>query len=58
MVALGGALAGASRTGLGADSPAAQVHGTVAPGFERVKDAFAANFDIGDLVALLSLSVA
>lgn len=45
MVALGGVLAGTSRAGTSDKSPMAQIGGTVAPGFERVKDAFAVNFE-------------
>ena len=56
MVALGGALAGTSRAGPGDAPQVAQVHGTVAPGFERVRDAFAANFEQhGDVGAAFSL---
>ena len=45
MVALGGALVGTSRAGTSDKSHMAQIGGTVAPGFERVKDAFTANFE-------------
>ena len=56
MVALGGALAGTSRAAPSDQSPAAQIDGHVAPGFERVKDAFAANFEKhGDVGAAFSL---
>ena len=56
MVALGGALAGTSRAALSDESPTAQIGGTVAPGFERVRDAFAANFEQhGDVGAAFSL---
>ena len=56
MVALGGAFAGTSRAGPGDASEVAQIHGTVAPGFERVRDAFAANFEQhGDVGAAFSL---
>ena len=59
MVALGGALAGGSRAAWAAsdDAPqATEIHGTVAPGFERVRDAFAANFEQhGDVGAAFSL---
>ena len=56
MVALGGALAGTSRAAPSDESPTAQIGGTVAPGFERVRDAFAANFEQhGDVGAAFSL---
>ncbi len=56
MVALGGALAGTSRAALSDESPTAQIGGTVAPGFERVRNAFAANFEQhGDVGAAFSL---
>ena len=45
MVALGGALAGTSRAEPNDRSDMARIAGSVAPGFERVKDAFAANFE-------------
>lgn len=56
MVALGGALAGTSRAAPGDEPPMAQINGTVAPGFERVRDVFAANFEQhGDVGAAFSL---
>ena len=56
MVALGGALAGVSRAGPSDASSSAQIHGEVAPGFEPVRDAFAANFEQhGDVGAAFSL---
>ena len=45
MVALGGALAGTSRAESDERSEMPRIAGTVAPGFERVRDAFAANFE-------------
>ena len=56
LVVLGGALVGPSWAGTDDGAPAAQVHGTVAPGFERVRDAFAANFEQhGEVGAAFSL---
>jgi len=50
MVALGGTLAGCSQAETNDKSSLTNIGGTVAPGFERVKDAFAANFEINDEV--------
>lgn len=56
MVAFGGVLAGASRAANNDKSPMTEINGKVAPGFERVKDAFAANFEHhGDVGAAFSL---
>ena len=56
MLALGGAVAGTGRAASGDESGAAKINGTVAPGFERVKDAFAANFqNHGEVGAAFSL---
>lgn len=56
IVALGGAFAGASRAAPADEAPAPRIHGMVAPGFERVKDAFAANFENhGEVGAAFSL---
>ena len=56
MVALGGTLAGTSRAAPSDESLASQIHGTVAPGFEPVRDAFAANFERnGEVGAAFSL---
>ena len=56
VVVLGGALAGTSRAAPSDQSPTAQIDGHVAPGFERVKDAFAANFEKhGEVGAAFSL---
>ena len=56
MIALGGAVAGAGRPVSGGESSGAQINGTVAPGFERVRDAFAANFENhGEVGAAFSL---
>ena len=56
MVALGGALAGTSRAGPSDKSHMAQINGNVAPGFERVKDVFTANFEKrGDVGTAFSL---
>ena len=56
LVALGSALAGTSRAAPGDQAQVAQIHGTVAPGFERVRDAFAANFERhGEVGAAFSL---
>lgn len=56
MVAFGGVLAGASRAANNDKSPMTEINGKVAPGFERVKDAFAANFERhGDVGAAFSL---
>ena len=53
---LGGVLAGTSWATTHDKSPIPEVNGTVAPGFERVKDAFAANFKHhGDVGAAFSL---
>ena len=56
MVAFGGVLAGASRAANNDKSPMTEINGKVAPGFEQVKDAFAANFEHhGDVGAAFSL---
>ena len=56
MAALGGAVAGAGRVGVAGESAGAEINGTVAPGFERVRDAFAANFENhGEVGAAFSL---
>ena len=56
MVALGGTLAGCSPTETNDTSHMTNINGKVSPGFERVKDAFAANFEKhGDLGAAFSL---
>lgn len=56
MLALGGAVAGTGRAASGGESGGAEINGTVAPGFERVKDAFAANFEKhGEVGAAFSL---
>ena len=56
MAALGGALAGASWTASGDEAHATPIHGNVTPRFERVKDAFAANFEKqGEVGAAFSL---
>ena len=56
IAALGGALIAATRAVRGGESGAARIGGAVAPGFERVKDAFAANFEQhGEVGAAFSL---
>ena len=56
ILALGGAVAGTGRAALGGESRAAQINGSVAPGFERVREAFAANFENhGEVGAAFSL---
>ena len=55
MLALGGAAAGRAWAAPG-DESESQIHGEVAPGFERVRDAFAANFEKrGEVGAAFSL---
>ena len=55
MLALGGAVAGRAWAASG-DESGSQIHGEVAPGFERVRDAFAANFEKhGEVGAAFSL---
>jgi len=55
-VALGGTLAGCSPAETNDISHMTNINGKVSPGFERVKDAFAANFEKhGDLGAAFSL---
>ena len=55
VLALGGAVAGTARAAPG-DESRRQIHGEVAPGFERVRDAFAANFEKhGEVGAAFSL---
>ena len=56
MLALGGAVAGSGRVALGGESSRPPIDGIVAPGFERVKDAFATNFEKhGEVGAAFSL---
>ena len=56
MVALGGSLAGPSWAASNDKTRMTEIDGTVAPGFERVKDAFAANFEKhGDVGAACSV---
>ena len=56
MIALGGALAGTARATPGDAPQAARIGGTVAPGFEPVRNAFAANFEQhGDVGAAFCL---
>ena len=56
MLALGGTLVGTGRAALGGESGRAQINGTVASGFEPVRDAFAANFEKhGEVGAAFSL---
>ena len=55
MLALGGAVAGRAWAVPG-DESGSQIHGEVTPGFERVRDAFAANFEKhGEVGAAFSL---
>jgi CubicO group peptidase (beta-lactamase class C family) len=55
-VALGGSLAGPSWAASKGKPRMSEVNGNVAPGFERVKDAFAANFEKhGDVGAACSV---
>jgi len=56
MLALGGAVVGTGRVAIGGESGGTQINGTVAPGFERVREAFAANFEKhGEVGAAFSL---
>ena len=56
MLAVCGAAAGTGRPALGGESREAEINGTVAPGFDRVRDAFAANFEKhGEVGAAFSL---
>ncbi len=56
MAALGGALVCTSRAEQGDEPSSARINGEVAPGFERVRDAFAANFEKrGEVGAAFSL---